>query len=90
MGVVTNRHDVSNDKPEKEFDLLEGEHHWADVELNEKLPLDPATVQRKLRRTHAFTDEDDRVTEEGLEALRAYDPDEWDSLDEFIEACVDA
>lgn len=56
-------------------------------ETNEGVPT--WKLQRELKRIHREHDEDDRVEDEDLEALRAYDPEEWDSLDEFIEYRLD-
>lgn len=41
-------------------------------------------VQRLLKQIHR-EHEDDELTEADLELLCAYDPREWDSIDEFLE-----
>lgn len=45
--------------------------------------LETWRLQRELKKAHR--DNDDEVTDADLELLRAYDPREWDSIDEFLE-----
>lgn len=42
-------------------------------------------LQRLLKQVHREHDPEDCEEEEDLKALRAYDPEKWDSLDAFVE-----